>query len=124
MINKGLVVLKLIFRICTKSKRLINKRTCLVFIVGSSFLETYTRTPQQIRISKKFIITVLKKIKFCIGFVTSSYVEIIEIIIQTIRIRKTSIFVILVNFSEGTWLLIHELFIFFNSLVRFCTEYN
>ena len=92
MIGKGLIVLRLIFRICAKSKRLINKKTCLVSIVWSSFLETYTRTPQQIRISKKFIITVLKKIKFCVGLVTSSYEEIIEIIIQITKIRKTSIF--------------------------------
>jgi len=35
---------------------------------------------------------VLKKIKFCVGLVTSSYEEIIEIIIQITKIRKTSIF--------------------------------
>ena len=88
MIDNGLIVLRLIFRIWTKSKRLINKKICLVFIVGSSFLETYIRTPQQIRISKKFVITVIKKIEFCIGLVTSSFEEIIEIIRQTTIIRK------------------------------------
>ena len=57
IIDKGLIVLKLIFRICTISNRPINKKICLEFIVGSSFLEIYTRTPQHIRISKKFVIT-------------------------------------------------------------------
>ena len=57
IIVKGLIVLKLIFRICTMSKRPINKKICLEFIVGSSSLEIYTRTPEHIRISRKFMVT-------------------------------------------------------------------
>jgi len=39
IIGNGLIVLKLIFRICTISKRPINKKICLEFIVGFSILE-------------------------------------------------------------------------------------
>tara|TARA_Y100001935_G_scaffold597_1_gene479 strand:+ start:840 stop:1169 length:330 start_codon:yes stop_codon:yes gene_type:complete len=56
IIDKGLIVLKLIFRICAISKRPINKKICLEFVVGSSFLEIYTRTPEHIRISRKFMV--------------------------------------------------------------------
>ena len=56
MIDKGLIVLKLIFIICAISKKPINKKICLEFVVGSSFLEIYTRTLEHIRISRKFMI--------------------------------------------------------------------
>ena len=56
IIDKGLIVLKLIFRICAISKRKINKKICLEFIVGFSFLEIYTRTLEHIRISRKFMV--------------------------------------------------------------------
>ena len=124
IIDKGLKVLILIFRISIKSKRPTNKKICLEFIVGSSFLETYIRTPKQISISKKFIITEIMKLKFCTDSLTNSYEEMKEIIIQTNKIKNLSIFLIFVNFLLGDWLLIHKLFIFLISLVRFCTEYK
>jgi len=61
IIDKGLIDLKLIFRICTKSKRPINKKICLEFIVGFSFLEIYTRIPEHKRISRKFVATEIIK---------------------------------------------------------------
>ena len=124
MIDKGLIVLRLIFRICTISRSPINKKICLEFIEVASFLEIYTRTPQQIRISKKFMITKIKKLKFWIGLVANSYEVIIEIITQIRKITNLSNFLILVNFFVGSWLLIQKLLIFLNRLVRFCTEYK
>ena len=107
--DKGFIVLRFIFRICTISKSPINKKICLEFILGSSFLEIYTRTPQHIRISKKLIINEIMKLKFCIGLVINSYVVIKEMIIQTNKIKKLSILWILVGFLVGDWLLIHKL---------------
>jgi len=124
IIDKGLIVLRLILRISTISKRPINKKICLEFIVGSSFLEIYRRTPQQIKISKKFMITETIKLKLYIGLVTNSYEVIIEMITQTNIIKKLSILLILVSLCIGTWLFIHKLLIFLISLVWFCTEYK
>ena len=98
IIDKGLIVLRFIFRICTISKRPINKKICLELIVESSFLEIYKRTPQHIKISKKFTTTAIIKLKFCNGLVTNSYEVIIEMIIQTNKIKNLSILLILVKF--------------------------
>ena len=98
IIDKGLIVLKLILRICTVSKRLINKKICLEFIVGSSFLEIYTRTPEHISISRKFMVTEIIKCKFCIGLETNSYEVLMEMNTQIIKIKKLSIFLIFVSF--------------------------
>ena len=93
-------------------------------MVGFSFLEIYTRTPQHISISKKFMITEIIKFKLYNGLETISNEVIKEMIIQTKKIKNLSILLILVNFCVGAWLLIHKLLIFLISLVRFCTEYK
>ena len=98
IIDKGLIVLRLIFKICTTSKRPINKKICREFIEGSSFLEIHIRTPQHMRISKKFMVIEIIKLKFCIGLVTNSYEVIVEIITQTNKIKNLSILLILVSF--------------------------
>ena len=108
IIDKGFIALKLIFRICTKSNRPINKKIFLEFIVGSSFLATYIRTPQQIRISKKFMITEIIKLKDSIGSVTNLFEEIIEIIKQKKKIINLSIFLILVNLLVADLLFVHK----------------
>ena len=98
IIDKGLIVLHLIFRICTISKRIINKKICLELIEGSSFLEIYTRIPQHINISKKFKVTKIIKLNLFIGLVINSNEVIKEIIMQTNKIKNLSIFLRLVNF--------------------------
>ena len=98
IIDRGLIVLRLAFIICTISKKTINKKICLEFIEGSSFLEIYTRTPQHIKISKKFIIAEIIKLRFCIGLVMNSYEVIIEMITHTNKIKNLSICFRLVNF--------------------------
>tara|TARA_B100000212_G_scaffold224972_1_gene170790 strand:- start:491 stop:931 length:441 start_codon:yes stop_codon:yes gene_type:complete len=97
IIDKGFNVLRLNFRISTKSKRPINKNICLEFIAGSSFLEIYTRTPLHIRISKKFKVTEIIKLRFCIELVTNSYEVIREMNIQVNKIKNLSILLTLVN---------------------------
>tara|TARA_B100000212_G_scaffold97230_1_gene71346 strand:+ start:210 stop:683 length:474 start_codon:yes stop_codon:yes gene_type:complete len=109
IIDKGLIVLRFIFRICTMSKSPSNKKICLEFKLVSSFFEIYTRTTQHIRISKKFMINEIIKLKFCICPVKYSYEVIMEMIIQINKIKNLSIFLRLVNFLVGIWLLIHKL---------------
>ena len=98
IIDKGLIVLRLTLRICTMSKSPSNKKICLEFRLGSSFLEIYTRITQHIRISKKFMINEIIKLKLCIGPLRYSYEVIMEMIIQTNKIKNLSIFLRLVNF--------------------------
>ena len=124
IMDKGLIVLKLIFRICVKSKKPINKKICLELILGFSFLEINIRIPLQISISKKLIIMENIRLKFWIWRVTNSYEDIIENTIQNDKIKSLSNFLIWADFREGYWLLIHKIFIFFIRLVRFCTEYK
>ena len=96
---------------------------CLALIVGFSLFEIKINTEQQKRISIK----VIDQAKITAGFIGSrSRIlndEIIDITMQIRKITKLSIFWRGIGSLDGNWPLTHKILIFFNSNVRFCTEY-
>ena len=97
---------------------------CLLVIVGFSFFEKKINKVQQIRISRK-VIDQEKIISGFKGFISRSLKdEIIDITMHIRKITNSSIFWKGVGNLDGDWLLIHKILNFFNSRVRFCTEYN
>ena len=78
---------------------------------------------QQNRISRK-VTDQEKIISRFKGFKSRSLKdEIIDITIQIRKMTKLSIFWNDVGNLDGNWLRTHKIFNFFNSHVRFCTEY-
>ena len=124
IIDKGLKVEKFNFIPWAINNKKRIRIICLALIVGFSFLEIKINTVQQKRISRK----VINQEKIIPGFngrkSRSLYDEIIDITIHIRKITKLSILWKEVGNLGGSCPLAHKILIFFNSLVRFCTEYK
>ena len=124
IIDKGLIASKLIFIAWANSKKPITKIICLELITGFSFCDIKIKIPQQISISTKLMNH--EKIIPIFKFSTESilYEESVAITIQSKKITNLSIVFNSAGFLTGTWLLYQDFCIIFDSLLRFCTEYN
>ena len=105
------------------SNKLRIRIICLALIVGFSFFEMKINIVQQNIISRKVIdqekiISRFKGVKS-----RSLKEEIIDITTQIRKITNLSIFWKGVGNLAGSWSLTQKTLNFFNSLVRFCTEY-